>query len=69
MDWWKENSIRFPVLSKMAKDYLAIQAASIYSEKIFSGGALNVTKLRNALHSNTVRELICLKSWLKLQIN
>ena len=49
----------------MAEDFLAMQAASVYSKQAFSGRALTVTKLRNNLHPNTVRELICLKSWLK----
>ncbi|CAG8524031.1 15816_t:CDS:1, partial [Cetraspora pellucida] len=36
LEWWKLNSFRFPVMSRMAKDFLAIQATSVPSEQIFS---------------------------------
>ncbi|CAG8853617.1 2478_t:CDS:2, partial [Gigaspora margarita] len=36
LDWWKLNCTRFPNLSKMAKDYLAIQSTSVPSEQVFS---------------------------------
>ena len=64
--WWFENKKDFPVLSRIAKDYLSIMPTSIPSERTFSQSGLTVTKSRSSLHSETVRELVCLKSWNKL---
>ncbi|CAG8624841.1 14878_t:CDS:2, partial [Gigaspora rosea] len=33
LNWWKLNYTRFPKLSKMVKDYLAIQSTSVLSEQ------------------------------------
>ena len=35
--WWKENRLRYPVLSVMARDYLAISASAVPCESTFSG--------------------------------
>ena len=67
--WWKTNQASFPVLSKIARDYLAAQASSLPSERGFSRSGLTITNLRNRLHSETVRYLMCLQSWLKLKLD
>ncbi|CAB5369823.1 unnamed protein product [Rhizophagus irregularis] len=36
LTWWRINKTRFPVLSKLAKKYLAIPATSTLSERLFS---------------------------------
>ena len=69
LNWWKINEKRFSVLAKIARDYLAIQARSTNSEGGFSGGGLICTKLRNRLHPETLRWLMCLQSWFKLNLD
>jgi hypothetical protein len=60
---------RLPVLSKKARDYLTAQASSLPSERGFSRSGLTIKNLRNRLHSETVRYLMCLQSWLKLKLD
>ncbi|XP_065899204.1 E3 SUMO-protein ligase ZBED1-like [Dysidea avara] len=36
LTWWKYNAVRYPILSKLAKKYLAIPATSVPSERAFS---------------------------------
>ena len=67
--WWKNNQTKFPILSKIARDYLAMQASSVPSERGFSSSGLTVTDMRSRLHPMTVRSLMCLKSWFKLGLN
>jgi hypothetical protein len=38
--WWKKQQLLFPVLSMIAKDYLAIQCSSKDTEGAFSKHAL-----------------------------
>ncbi len=68
LKWWKDNQSRFPTLAKMARDYLAMQASSVPSERGFSKSGLTVSNLRNRLNPETVRYLMCLQSWFKLKI-
>jgi len=38
LGWWKANSDRYPVLSKMARDVLAVPVSMVASESAFSTG-------------------------------
>ena len=67
--WWKNNEAKFQILSKIARDYLAMQASSVPSERGFSSSGLTVTDMRSRQHPMTVRSLMCLKSWFKLGLN
>ena len=63
LDYWKLNSNRFPILSILARRYLAIPATSTSIESTFSIGNNIITKSRNRLSFTTIKELILLKSW------
>ena len=44
--FWNANRYTYPILSAMARDFLAIQASSVPSERAFSAGANLVSKKR-----------------------
>ena len=45
--WWKENQSQFPILAKLARDFLSIPATSAPSERVWSRAA-NVLTLKRA---------------------
>jgi len=49
LQWWKTRELKFPILSKMAKTYLAIPASSTDSERLFSTAGIILTHRRNRL--------------------
>ena len=63
--FWNNNKDQFPSLSKMARDYLCIPAASVRCEEMFSEAAEISTYKRNLLSSTKFKKLMCLQSWLR----
>ena len=65
MIWWKVNSPRFPILSQLARDVLAIPMSSVASECAFSTGGRILDPFRSSLTPKCVQCLICFQDWLK----
>ena len=63
LKYWQAKQYQYPVISRIARDYLAIPASSAASERIFSVGGDIVTKKRNRLLPTTLRYLLCLRDW------
>jgi len=57
----ERNENKFPLLSKVAKKYLAVQATSVASERVFSTAGDVVTSQRACLSGEHVDTLIFLK--------
>ena len=62
LDYWKVNKDRFPILGRMARDYLALQPTSKDVEGNFSKGrrtipynrrSQNASTIRNQMHANS----------------
>jgi len=64
LEWWKTHSTEYPNLSKLAIDYLCIQASSVPCEQLFSVAGQILCKSRNRLTGESVRACMCLHSWL-----
>ena len=63
IDYYKANKSKFPILYNLVKDYLAIITTSALSESTFSKVGDIITKKRNKLLPNTIKQIITLKSW------
>ncbi len=60
LEWWKTHDQKFPILSRLAKKYLAIPATSVPSERVFSDGTNIITKKRASMDPEFAVELIVL---------
>ncbi|CAG8761192.1 13025_t:CDS:1 [Cetraspora pellucida] len=62
--FWGSLSTRFPILSRMACDYLGIKPSSVSSERAFSRTDFTITNNRVAISEKTVSSMILMHSWL-----
>lgn len=60
--WWSQKDLKYS--KRIAKDYLRITPSSVPSEQKFSAAGLTVTKERTSLNIKSVKNLICLTSWI-----
>lgn len=65
LGWWKFNSIRFPVLSELARDVLAISISTVASESAFSTGGRILNDFRSSLTPRVVEALLCSQDWIR----
>ena len=63
LDYWRLHQFKYPVLSLIARRYLAIPATSAPIERTFSIGSNIISKSRNRLEPETVKRIVLLKSW------
>ncbi|KAA8550426.1 hypothetical protein F0562_002110 [Nyssa sinensis] len=59
MEWWKENTLKFRILSKMACKILSIPITSVASEFTFSVGGKVIDPYRASLLPEIVQVLLC----------
>lgn len=55
------NTYRYPTWASLARDYLAIMASSVSSERAFSAAGITISKRRNRLQGDIVEALECIK--------
>ena len=64
-EWWKNNSVRFLKLHRVAKKYLCIPGSSVPSERLFSAAGQLVSERRNRLKPKNIDTLLFLHHNLK----
>ena len=65
LNWWRVNAQRFPILSKMARDILAVPVSTVASESAFSTGGRVLDTFRSSLSPKIVQALICTQDWIR----
>lgn len=68
LEWWKVNCTRYPRLSVMARDFLAMQATSVVPEELFCGRGDEINKQRFCMSHDSTQSILCIKSWLQVGI-
>ena len=56
------NAYRYPTWASLARDYLAIMASSVSSERAFSAAGITISKRRNRLQGDIVEAIEVNKS-------
>uniref|UniRef100_A0ACD5XNA2 Uncharacterized protein n=1 Tax=Avena sativa TaxID=4498 RepID=A0ACD5XNA2_AVESA len=64
LGWWKRRAEKFPILSSMARDFLAIPLSTVASESAFSCGGRILGDSRSSLTPDMLQALVCAKDWL-----
>ena len=64
LEWWKVNTTRYPRLSTMARDFLAVQATSVAPEEVFCGKGDEMDKQRFSMPHDSTQALLCIRSWM-----
>jgi hypothetical protein len=68
-DWakiWKDNlRTSFPLIGKLARDYLCVQPSSVSAERSFSRAGLVMTDIRHQISDELMEIMLPLESWLK----
>ncbi|MCL7039739.1 hypothetical protein MKW94_005477 [Papaver nudicaule] len=67
--WWKLNELKYPILSKMARDILPIPVSTGSSESAFKIEGNKLDVYRSSLQPEILEALICAKDWLRCQQN
>ena len=62
LQYWRGNKKRFPTLSRMARDYLALQPTSKDTEGLFSKGRRTIPYYRRSQNADTIRNQMLVNS-------
>lgn len=68
LSWWRDNSVKFPILSEIAKDVLAIPISSVSSESAFSTTGRILDPYRSSLSPPMVEALILTQNWIQTAV-
>ena len=72
LTWWKKNQIVYPILARLAMVYLAVQATSAPSERIFSLASRIISSRRTSLDPDLAGKMLFVSEnwkWWKDQLD
>ncbi|XP_059663319.1 zinc finger BED domain-containing protein RICESLEEPER 1-like [Cornus florida] len=65
LNWWKVHTPRYPILSMMARNILAISMSNVSMESAFDTGDKVLDHCWSSLRSETVQALMCAQDWMQ----
>ncbi|KAG9440297.1 hypothetical protein H6P81_020462 [Aristolochia fimbriata] len=65
LEWWNHNKYKYPIMSLIARDILAIHVSTVASEAAFSNGGRVLNQYRSSLASGTVEAIVCAQDWFR----
>ncbi|RDX88049.1 Zinc finger BED domain-containing protein DAYSLEEPER, partial [Mucuna pruriens] len=65
LGWWKLNRLKYPTLSKMARDILSVPVSTVPSDSVFDNRSKEMDQYRSSLRPETVEALVCTKDWMQ----
>ncbi|KAK0574216.1 hypothetical protein LWI29_019874 [Acer saccharum] len=65
LEYWRSCSIKYPKLSRMARDVLTIPVSTVDPESAFSMGSRVISPCRSSLKPKTIRAMVCLQDWVQ----
>ena len=63
--WWRGKTVKYHILSCLARDILAIPMSIVSSKSAFSTGGCVLDPYRSSLSPTIVEALICTQNWLR----
>jgi hAT family protein len=58
LKWWKANQELYPLMSRVARDYLAVQSSEVSVERLFSKGRDMIGLRRHSLSPETMKAIM-----------
>nr|GEV48492.1 zinc finger BED domain-containing protein RICESLEEPER 2-like [Tanacetum cinerariifolium] len=65
LGWCNQNTVKFLILSQVAKHVLVMPISTVASKSVFSTGGMVIDKYRSSLTAKTAKALICVQDWLR----
>ncbi|XP_015165567.1 zinc finger BED domain-containing protein RICESLEEPER 4-like [Solanum tuberosum] len=62
--FWKDNKLRYPELSLMARDVLCVPITTVASESTFSTGGRAIGKFQSSILLANVEVKLCTRDWI-----
>ncbi|CAI0428082.1 unnamed protein product [Linum tenue] len=65
LGWWSRSGMKYPIISEMARDILAVPISTVASESAFSTRGRVLDSFRTSLSPEVVEALICCEDWIR----
>ncbi|CAL1400857.1 unnamed protein product [Linum trigynum] len=65
LGWWSRSGMKYPTISNMSRDILAVPISTVASESAFSTGGRVLDSFRTSLSPEVVEALICCEDWIR----